>query len=95
MNRYHNLTPQLGPPPMQDPSQPPRGSGDLWLRLIVFVLGIAMIYAAAHMLLDQIEDYHGFGFRGPNKRDLQFAVFAAVVVGVVGLVKLVLPDSRD
>ena len=60
MNGYHNLRPQLGPPPMQGPSQPPRGSGDLWLRLIVFVLGIAMIYAAAQMLIGQIADHQGF-----------------------------------
>ena len=95
MNGLHNLMPQLGPPPMQGPSQPPRGSGDFWLRLIVFVLGIAMIFAAAQMLFDQIEDHYGFGFRGPSTRTLQFGVFAAAVLGVVGLAKLVLPDRRD
>ena len=96
MNRSpNNLMPQLRPPPMQGPSQPPGGSGGLWLRLIVFVLGIVMIFAGAEMLFERLEDHQGFGSRGPSKEDLQFAVFAAAVVGVVGLVNLVLPERRD
>lgn len=96
MNRYpNNLMPQLGPPPMQGPAQPPRGSGGLWLRFIVFVLGIAVIIAGAEMLFKQIELHPSFSTRGPSDQDLKLAVFGAAVVGVVGLVKLVLPDRRD